>query len=343
MTKILDFGRCLNPLGMPGTVKDALATALENPSEEPVDFQFTELRGIIGQRHGTNERCIAVSSCEDELIALLASGASGVRRALLPVPCPAAYETALRRAGIEIIKFQLHYKHKFRIPRGALAAALKDCDMLIMGNPAWPSSALMPPAELLAELDRWIEGGGWLILDERSIDFTYGSITNSLWSALRSEPRVALIRSFSDSLALTLCPLSYAVGGAAWIGSVRTAQFAPAVSPLAHFLIPALKELANFRGQTVECVTHLMPRLVGRLRRISGLKPLPHDANWVLCRLERDGWNAVSLAEQLKNCGILIHPCIDGCCFTLGLRAPIETDRFIKAAREILMPKNRVH
>ncbi|MGI6074991.1 MAG: aminotransferase class I/II-fold pyridoxal phosphate-dependent enzyme [Pyramidobacter sp.] len=338
--KILDFGHCLNPLGMPAAVKDALTSVLANPPAEPVDPQFTELRDIIAQRHGTDESCIAVSSSEDELIALLARTAD-VRRALLPVPCPPSYEWALRRAGIEIKKFQLHYKQKFRIPRGGLADSLKDCDMLLMGNPAWPSSALMAPAELLAELDRWIEKGGWLILDERAIDFTYGSVTNSLWSALRSEPRMALIRSFSNSLALTLCPLSYAVGGESWIGAARSRQFAPAVSPLAHFLIPALKELANFRGQTVECVTRLMPRLVGRLRRISGLKPLPHDANWVLCCLERDDWDAGALAAQLKKRGIVIHPCIDGRCFPLGLRVPIETDRFIKATREFLMPKNR--
>ena len=219
--------------------------------------------------------------------------------------------------------------------------ALKGCNMLLMGNPSWPASALMPPADLLSEIDQWISGGGWLILDERSIDFTYGSVTNSLWSALRREPRTALIRSFSDSLALTVCPLCYAVGGAGWIQSVRAHQFAPAVSPLAHCLIPALEHLTAFRGQTVECVTHLMSRLVGRLRRISGLKPLPHDANWVLCCLERQDCDAAALSEQLKRKDILIHPCIDSRCFTLGLRVPIETDRFIKAARKILMQKTK--
>jgi threonine-phosphate decarboxylase len=339
--KILDFDERLNPLGMPESVRSALAGALENPPDPPADPEFTALRTVIAQRHGVTEDRIAVSSSEDELIALLAMTAGRGSRVLLPVPCPPSYEKALNLAGIAVKKLKLEYKHGFRILRGTLSEALKGCDMLLMGNPSWPASALMPPADLLSEIDQWISSGGWLILDERSIDFTYGSVTNSLWSALRREPRTALIRSFSDSLALTVCPLCYAVGGAGWIQSVRAHQFAPAVSPLAHCLIPALEHLTAFRGQTVECVTHLMSRLVGRLRRISGLKPLPHDANWVLCCLERQDCDAAALSEQLKRKDILIHPCIDSRCFTLGLRVPIETDRFIKAAREILMQKTK--
>ena len=94
-----------------------------------------------------------------------------------------------------------------------------------------------------------------------------------------------------------------------------------------------------FRSSTVDAVTRLMPRLIGRLRRISGLRPLPSDANWVLCRLERDDITAPELAAQLRRRFIIVPPCIDERHFTLGLRVPIETDRFIKAAREILMPK----
>jgi histidinol-phosphate/aromatic aminotransferase/cobyric acid decarboxylase-like protein len=341
MMKILDFNECLNPLGMPESVHAALAGALENLPDLPPDPDFTALRTVIAQRHGVTEERIAVSSCEDSLIALLAMTAGKVSRALLPVPCPPAYEKALNMAGIAVKKLQLEYKHGYRILRGSLAEALKGCNLLLMGNPSWPASALMPPADLLAELELWIENGGWLILDERAIDFTYGSVTNSLWSALRQVPRTALIRSFSNSLALTVCPLCYAVGGTGWIQAVRARQFVPAVSPLAHCLVPALEHLTAFRGQTVECVSHLMSLLAGRLRRISGLKPLPHDANWVLCCLERDDYDAAALSAQLKRRGILIHPCIDRRCFTLGLRPPIETDRFIKAAREILMQKTK--
>ena len=66
--------------------------------------------------------------------------------------------------------------------------------------------------------------------------------------------------------------------------------------------------------------------------RMSGIKP---------GRLERDDITAPELAAQLRRRSILIPPCIDERHFTLGLRVPIETDRFIKAAREILMPRTK--
>ena len=341
MVKILDFSVRANPLGTPEAIKTALTAAIREQCAAPVDPDFTALRQTIALRHGVQSGQIAVSQREEELIALLAASAGGARRALLPVPCPRSYERVLKRCGLDVKSFALPLKHNYRIPRGALAEALDGCDLLILGNPAFPSAALMPPAELLSELDRWLAGGGWLILDERAVDFTYGSITNSLWSGLRREPRAALIRSFTDSLALALCPLCYAVGGENWIAALRARQFAPALSPLAHYLAPALEHIMPFRSSTVDAVTRLMPRLIGRLRRISGLRPLPSDANWVLCRLERDDITAPELAAQLRRRFIIVPPCIDERHFTLGLRVPIETDRFIKAAREILMPKTK--
>ncbi len=339
MQKVLDFGVRVNPLGMPDAVRAALLRAFEDAPAEGGGFEA--LRGTIALRHGADAGQIALSDGEEKLFTMLAATASGARRALLPVPCPDAYGRALAAAGFQVKKFELSAQHRFRIPRGALAEALRGCDLLLMGNPSWPASSLMPPAELLAELDEWLERGGWLILDESAIDFTYGSVTNSLWSALRREPRTALIRSFTNSLALTLCPLCYAVGGSAWIAAVRRRQIAPETAPLAQYLAPALEHLTGFRALTVECVTHLMPRLVGRLNRVSGLRPLSRDANWILCRLERPDCSAAEFAAALKERGIIIHPCLDGSYFTLGLRIPIETDRFIKAAREILMPKRK--
>ncbi len=340
MPNTLDFSICTNPLGMPESVRAALLEAVSDASPDDYDG-FEALRKTIGTRHGTALSHVALAQGEEELFTLLAAESQGVRRALLPTPCPKSYERALSAAGIAIKKFKLSAENKFTFPRGALAEALSGCEMLLMGNPAWPASTLIPPSDLLAELDAWLGRGGWLILDESAIDFTYGSVTNSLWSALRREGRTAIIRSFTNSLALHCCPLCYAVGGEAWIADVRRRQFKPELSPLACHLSPALSRLTGFRAQTVEYVTHLIQLLIGRLNRISGLRPITHDANWILCHLQRDDWTVTEFAAALKDRDILISPCIDGSYFTLAVRKPIETDKFVKAAREILMPKKK--
>ena len=102
----------------------------------------------------------------------------------------------------------------------------------------------------------------------------------------------------------------------------------------------ALRKLTDERDKLAAENARLQVELAGLQKRLEQAQADNDALSGQVNALAQEGSD---LAEQLKNCGILIHPCIDGCCFTLGLRAPIETDRFIKAAREILMPKNRVH
>ena len=338
MKNLIDFRRLVNPLGMPESVRDALKHGIEEGVPEPFDEDFSSLREMIGQRHRAAVAQIAVSHVEEELICLLAA-ASGARKALLPTPCPPSYERALKQAGVEACRWELSPRHNFRFAPGELRAALNGCDLLLMGNPAFPSGGLVPPGNLLEEVDEWASRGGWLIIDESMLDFTYGGIVNSVWSGVRYVQRAALIRSFTASLSLAVCPLCYAVGGAPWLSEVRSRQFHPALAPLAACLTAPLEGLMGFRGDTVDCISDLRNKLIGRLRRISGLRPLPSDANWVLCSLERDDVTVPDLVSQLNRRGIIIEPCVDGAHFALALRPMTDLERFIRAAREILMPK----
>ena len=336
MKNLIDFRRLVNPLGMPESVRDALKHGIEEGVPEPFDEDFSSLREMIGQRHRAAVAQIAVSHVEEELICLLAA-ASGARKALLPTPCPPSYERALKQAGIEACRWELSPRHNFRFAPGELKAALNGCDLLLMGNPAFPSGALLSPGGLLEELDEWVARGGWIMIDESQLDFTYGGIVNSVWSGIRRVPRAAVIRSFTSFLSLSVCPLCYAVGGEAWVSEARARQFRPAVAPLASCLASPLLSLLGSRTETVDCITELRNRLIARLRRISGLRPLPGDANWVLCALERDDLTVADLAALLYRRGFIIEPCIDGRYFTLALRPTQDLDRFIRVAREILM------
>lgn len=338
MKNLIDFSRLTNPLGMPESVRTALAAGLQDRHGAAIDDDFSGLREMIGLRHRASVSQIAVAHAEEELFSLLAA-ASGAKRALVSVPCPPSYGSALKKARVEAVPLRLSAKRGFRLAAGELKEALRDCDLLLMGNPAFPSGALHSPGSLLEELDEWVSRGGWLIIDESALDFTYGGIVNSVWSGVRRVPRAAVIRSFTFFLSLSVCPLCYAVGGEAWLSETRARQFRPALAPLAASLAEPLESLLGFRTQTVDCVTELRNKLIARLRRISGLHPLPSEASWVLCALERDDVTVADLAALLYRRGILINPCVDGAYFTLALRPMPDLERFIRVAREILMPK----
>ncbi len=325
-------------MGMPPSVRDALLAGISDGVPEPLDTEFSGLRELFAQRHNVSVAQIAVAQTEEELIALL-SRASGAKLALLPTPCPPAYRRVLNRAGIAAKELKLSPRLAFHFEPGRLKDALPGCDLLLMGNPAFPSGKLIKLQELLEEIAGWLEDGGRLILDERAIDFTYGSVANSLWSAVRYQPGAALIRSFTALLSLSVCPLCYAVGDKDWISAARSRQFHPALPPLASCLAGPISDLARFRADSVDCVIQIRQRLAARLRRVAGLRPLPADADWVLCRLERDDMTANDLALHLRRRAVIVEPLDDGRHFPLALRAEEENDRFVRAVREILMPK----
>ncbi|MDY3868966.1 MAG: hypothetical protein SOZ52_06315 [Pyramidobacter sp.] len=338
MNDILDFSVRSNPVGMPEKIRSVLTDAVLCGLDGRADRNCTDIRSLIARRHGASLTQIAVCDNEEELCALLVR-TSGARRALLPVPCPEFYERALLAAKIDIKKLKLSHIRSFRFAEGELRTALEGCDLLLMGNPAFPSSALLPPNALISEIDDWISAGGTLLLDESAVDFTYGSVVNSLWSAVRREGRAAILRSFTNYFAINQLPLCYAVGGSGWISEARAVQTPPALCGLTQSLKEALEVLMPFRTQTADFIIEMMPKFVGRLRRISGLKTFPCDANWVLCRLERSDMTTEQFAQALLAQGIMIQPCIDGSYFTLALKKEAETDRFIKTARSILMPR----
>jgi len=335
---IVDFTRPVNPLGMPQAVREALLNTVQSGLPEPFDGEFTDLRETIAVRHRAQLSQIAVSRVEEELITLLAVSC-GAKRALLPMPCPESYKRAMVRAGATVKELRLSPRHNYRLVHGELREALRGCDLLLMGNPAYPSGALVPPAQLLEEVEEWASRGNWMIVDESMLDFTYGGIANSVWSGFRHVSRAALIRSFTASLALDACPLCYAVGGAGWLAQVRSLQFQPALSPLAACLTHALEKLISFRSDTIDSVAELRNKFVGRLRRVSGLRPFPSDANWVLCSFERNDMTLRELADQLRRRWIIVEPCIDDAHVALPLRPAADVDRFIRTVREILMPK----
>ena len=338
MVRKIDFTIHTNPLGTPDFIKTIIDDAIARNDISTDNDEFYNLRTMIARRHGAGVQQVAIAQSAKELIFHLADS-STAKRVLLARPCPNTYAAALKHVNITVKELSLHKKNGYRIQLDELQDALREVDMLIMGNPAYPSGALIPPASLIDCLSDWIIGGGWLILDESAIDFTYGSTTNSIWSAVRHEERVAIIRSFTDFLAMPLFPLNYVVGGKNWISESRSRQFSPYVAPLAGCITPALDHITPFRTATVDCVTRLMPRFLGRLRRISGIHPFPTDANWVLCHIESPIADAVTLTQRLAMHGITIATCADKEHFTLALKVPIETDKFIKTTRKILMPK----
>ena len=99
--------------------------------------------------------------------------------------------------------------------------------------------------------------------------------------------------------------------------------------------LASLADLDYLKG-TVQDIIEERERLFARLSQLSFLKPLPSDANFLLCRVT--GGNARGIYEGLQRRGIFIRyfdTLLLKNCIRISVGKPEHTDAVIQALQEI--------
>ena len=133
----LDFSANVNPFGTPEPVKAAIRAAAEDVSRYP-DPYCTALREKLAARHGVLPEEILCGNGAAELIFSFVQ-AIRPKRALLPVPSFAEYETALRANGVEPVFYPLRRENGFAPTGDLLGAITEDTDVLLLCSPNNPT------------------------------------------------------------------------------------------------------------------------------------------------------------------------------------------------------------
>ena len=205
----LDFSANVNPFGTPEAVKAAVRAATEDLSAYP-DPYCGPLREKLAAVNGVDRGHVICGNGAAELIYQFAA-ALQPKRALLPVPSFADYESALIATGCEPAFYPLSRENGFRLTEDILDAIGPETDLIMLCSPNNPTGRSVPRDLLLKVLGRCRETGTWLFLDECFYELTDEDRAFSLTSQLRDGDRVFLLRAFTKAYGMAGLRLGYGV------------------------------------------------------------------------------------------------------------------------------------
>ncbi len=336
---LYDFSTSLNPLGMPKSVKEALAHDIESWSRYPDPYCriLTEkLSAYTGIEAG---RIVCGNGAADLIWRITA--AFKLRRAVICAPTFSEYAKALAAAGSEIIEYRLTEENGFSLDAGILELLDETVQMLVLCSPNNPTGRVLD-AELLERICGTCRERKIIFLcDESFLDFVRDGEKRSALRFIKSganeeaaecfpNDTLIVLKAFTKIYAMAGLRLGYALfGSRRYAERVRdTGQFWSVSSPAQTAGIAALSE-KEYLFKTADVVEAERKYLCGELKRL-GIQTYPSDANFILLRSARP------LDRLLLREKILIRCCenysgLDGSYFRIAVRTHEENTALIDA------------
>ena len=332
----LDFSVSVNPLGMPGTVRAALAGLAERGSCYP-DYHCAALRAALSRRYGLPSGMICVGNGASELIAL-AVAAIEPRTALLLAPTFSGYERALAARHTELAFCPLRREEQFsfggRFATEFFALLQKQPDMVFLCQPNNPTGTCMEP-ELLHEIARRCEQQGtFLVVDECFLGFVRGAERLSARKLLASYRHVLVIDAATKLYAIPGIRLGWGFGSDMLLARMRQLQPEWSVSEAAQLAGLAALQDESYLGMTLAAVEAGRNFLAEELGKLS-CTVYPGQANFLLWTAPRN------IAEQLRRADVCVRSCagfrgLGACDYRIAVRPAPENQRLVVAVREAL-------
>lgn len=326
----LDFSVNTNPLGMPGSVRQAIGNGGVEDQRYP-DPHCRRLRTALSARYGVAAEHILCGNGASDLILRLCA-CLRPRTVLLPAPTFSEYGRSAALFGAEIRTYPLQAENGFALDQGFLAALTTDIDMVFLCNPNNPTGQLCD-LTLLEEIAARCAGNGtWLVLDECFIEFTEGQ---SMLPLLSRYPRLLILRAFTKTYAMAGLRLGFllcldaalldriAAFGAEW--SVSTVAQRAGLAALAE---------EGWLEKTRALVAEERRWLTEQLEAL-GLTVCPGRANYLLVRGNRPIYGALlERGIMVRNCESFIG--LDESYFRIGVKTRPENESLIEALKEVL-------
>ena len=333
---ILDFSANINPWASSLRVEEIVKDNLKNIYHYP-DPQCTLLIKQISQYLGVDRENILAGNGSTELI-YLAVRTRLPPRALIFAPTFSEYERALKTCGGEPKFLFLKESQGFSVSIRRIIEKTKDVQAVFICNPNNPTGTFFPKGELLQVLKITEEKKIALIVDESYLDFKYPGET--LVKEAQKANHLLVLRSFTKFFAIAGLRLGYGVAGRHLIEKMAGSKEPWTVNSLAQAAGVYLLRNEEKTKKIREAVNKESEFLFGELSQITGLKPYPPEANFILVKLET-GPSSSKLREDLARKGILIRDCINFAglknrFFRVAVRKREENLRLIGSLREAI-------
>ncbi len=244
------------------------------------------------------------------------------------VPSFGMYGFLAKINGAEVVEVKRGDGFSVNLKENEHAVRWQGATMVFVTSPNNPTGNQLAPAELEALLKL----NAMVVLDEAYVEFAGGAMTEFL----RFAPNLIILRTFSKWAALAGLRVGYALCHPAVAERMMAIKQPYNVSVAADVAARAAIKHRAVIGETLAAIVAERERMARLIGELGWLKPLPSQANFILCEVH--GGSARTLTAALRQQGILVryyaNPLLENY-IRISAARPEDTDRLMAALREL--------
>ncbi|MGN0657856.1 MAG: pyridoxal phosphate-dependent aminotransferase [Ruminiclostridium sp.] len=326
-----DFSANLNPLGMPGGVKNALRNSVSGWESYPDPLCRKLISALSDFEKIPPENIVCGNGAADLIYRIVA--ALKPQKAVISAPTFSEYEKAFGQSGSSVVKHYLSEENEFLLDDSILEILDSSIDMLFLCSPNNPTGRTINPDLLKRICDKCLAENIIFVCDECFMPFVSDAESRSARNFLNGN--VIILKAFTKIFAMAGIRLGYAVFGSKLLaGTLRkTGQFWSVSTPAQIAGEAALKE-KEYLKKTAELVGTERNFITSELQK-TGIIVYPSETNFLLfrCGLPLD---ELLIKEKIaiRNCGNFEG--LNENYFRVAVRNHRENLALISAVRRVL-------
>jgi len=334
--EILDFSANINPLGLPGAVKNAIVQTLDECAQYPDPF-CRELVNALAEYEKTDANQILCGNGASDIIFRLAL-ALKPKKALLLAPTFADYEKALNTVGSEINYYHLKDENDFCVQEDFLNQISTETDIIFICNPNNPTGQVCERPFLEKVLDKCRETNTIVLIDECFMDFVDHFKDYSAQPLIGTYPHLLILKAFTKIYAMAGIRLGYVLtSNRTLMEQLRSVGQDWSVSVLAQAAGVAALQQRGYVEETKLLINKERRFLIGEFERL-GFQVFGSQANYIFFKTGQ----YVDLDQKLLARGILIRSCanyvnLSSGYFRVAVKSRNDNLKLITAIKDVII------
>lgn len=308
---IINFSGNVNPLGLPPSVKSAIADNIDACTNYP-DTAYMKLRKAISDYTGADLEFITVGNGSTELISGYIKYVCP-KKAVLISPAYSEYLKEIKAVGGKAHLFELKEEDSFRINTENLISSIsKDTDLLVICNPNNPTGSYITEDNLKIILDWCAENAVKVMIDETYVEFSEKDKKVSAIGLVSKYSNLFVVRGTSKFFACPGIRLGYGIcSDSKTIEFINSNKDLWSVNVFAEIAGQAMFTDKGFIDATLKLIKNERERFVYELGNLKELKLYDTQSNFFLAKITREDIDADYIFSKLIKEGILIRNCKD--------------------------------
>lgn len=309
--EIYNFGGNVNPLGLPESVKKAIADNADAPTVYP-DVSYVDLRSAIGEYTGINPRHIMVGNGSTELISMCIKTVNP-QKAVIVSPAYSEYLKEIKLIGGSAELFPLKEKDEYMLNIPELKNILTpDIDMLVICNPNNPTGTYVTCDETREILKHCKTNNIMVMMDETYVEFSDISRNVSAMPLVEEFDNLFIIRGTSKFFACPGLRLGYgSCSNKKIISYINTHKDPWSVNIFAEISGTVMFRDKEFINKTRCLINSERNKIFKELFSLDSVHVYDTQSNFFLLRLKNNNITSTDVFNKLIQNKILIRDCSD--------------------------------